>query len=304
MSYPTYNDYCRNLFGQRMLKLTINAGFGCPNRDGTLGVGGCTFCNNDAFSPAYCQPVKGIRQQIDEGIAFHRCRRRHRGGYLAYLQSYSNTYAPLEVLRRCYEEALAHEAVSGLVIGTRPDCVDDEKLDYLASLAQRHYVMVEYGIESCYDRTLRAINRGHDFACTAKAIDATAARGIHCGGHLILGLPGESEEEMLREADILSGLPLECLKLHQLQILRGSAMAADYARRPEAFPPPFTLEGYVELVCRFRLRLRKDMVVERYASEVPPRYQAAPERAFRHSDGSPVKGDELARRIAQRLGEL
>ncbi len=296
-----YVDYCIQVFGHRMQKLTIDAGFGCPHRDGKLGTGGCTFCNNNAFNPYYCKPSKSITQQIDEGIGFHSRRHRQRVGYLAYLQAYSNTYAPLALLRERYEEALTHPLVEGLVIATRPDCVEGETLDYIASLAREHYVMVEYGIESCYDRTLQRIHRGHDFACTVSAIGATALRGIPCGGHLILGLPEESREEMVAEAKILSQLPLTTLKLHQLQILRGSQMGKDYLNYPSSVPPPFTLEEYVALVCDFLERLRPDMVVERYAASVPPRYLAAPERSWRHHDGTPVKGNELADMVEAEL---
>lgn len=297
-----YADYCIQLFGHRMQKLTIHAGFGCPNRDGKLDFTGCTFCNNEAFNPIYCQPTKSITEQIDEGIRFHSHRHNQTVGYLAYLQAYSNTYAPLELLQERYEEALSHPRVEGLVIATRPDCVDEEKLDYIASLAQEHYVMVEYGIESCYDRTLqRIIHRGHDYACTVSAIEKTTRRGIPCGGHLILGLPGESREEIVAEAAILSQLPLTTLKLHQLQILRGSQMGKDYLNYPSSVPPPFTLEEYVALVCDFLERLRPDMVVERYAASVPPRYLAAPERSWRHHDGTPVKGNELADMVEAEL---
>lgn len=299
MRYKTYSQYCREVFGRRMQKLTIDAGFSCPNRDGTLGCGGCTFCNNEAFSPAYCHEAKSITQQIDEGIAFHSHRHRGECGYLAYMQSFSNTYAPLSLLRERYEEALAHPAVQGLVIGTRPDCVDEEKLDYLAHLAKSHYVMVEYGIESCYDRTLQLVRRGHDFACTERAIEATAARGIACGGHLILGLPGESREDILAEADILSKLPLDSLKLHQLQILKGTAMEQVY--REGRAPKPFTLTEYVALVRDFLQRLRPDIVVERFVSEVPPRWQAAPERGWKHADGTPLKAEEVTKMILESL---
>lgn len=298
MPRPTYAEYCRQIFGHRMQKLTINAGFSCPNRDGALATTGCSFCNNAAFNPTYCQPDKSITQQIDEGIAFHQRRRRHKGGYLAYFQAYSNTHAPLSVLQQRYAEALEHPMIDGLVIGTRPDCVDDAKLDYIATLAQQHYVMVEYGIESCYDATLRRVNRGHDYACTAQAIRVTAQRGIACGGHLILGLPGESSDDILAEADMLSQLPLTTLKLHQLQILHGSQMADDYLRNPASVPPPFTLDEYVDLVRLFLSRLRADIIVERYVSEVPSRFQADPSRAWHHSDGTAVKAEEVARLIA------
>ena len=293
------------MFGTRVQKLSIDAGFCCPNRDGTLNTGGCTFCNNDAFNPSYCQPEKSITQQLDEGIEFHEWRYRKAGRYLAYFQAYSNTYAPLEVLKDRYEEALRHEGVVGLVIGTRPDCVDEAKLDYIATLAQRHYVAVEYGIESCYDKTLARIHRGHDYACTVRAVEATARRGIHCGGHLILGLPGESREEMLAEAEMLSALPLESVKLHQLQILHGSLMAQEWARgeatAENGWLPPFGLEEYIGLVCDFVERLRPDMVVERFAGEVPPRFQAAPERSWRRDDGRLIRNEEIPQRVTAEL---
>lgn len=303
--YCSYSDYFKQLFGTRVQKLSIDAGFCCPNRDGTLNTGGCTFCNNDAFNPSYCQPEKSITQQLDEGIEFHEWRYRKAGKYLAYFQAYSNTYAPLEVLKERYEEALRHEGVVGLVIGTRPDCVDEAKLDYIASLAQRHYVAVEYGIESCYDKTLARIHRGHDYACTVRAVEATARRGIHCGGHLILGLPGESREEMLAEAEMLSALPLESVKLHQLQILHGSLMAQEWAKgeatAENGWLPPFGLEEYIGLVCDFVERLRPDMVVERFAGEVPPRFQAAPERSWRRADGRLIRNEEIPQRVTAEL---
>ena len=260
-----------------------------------------TFCNNEAFNPAYCHLTKSITEQIDEGIRFHSHHHNHTIGYLAYLQAYSNTYAPLELLRKRYEEALSHPKVEGLVIATRPDCVDKEKLNYIASLAKNHYVMVEYGIESCNDRTLRRIRRGHDYACTADTIEETTRRGIPCGGHLILGLPGESREEIMAEASTLSQLPLTTLKLHQLQILRGSQMGEAYLRDPATVPPSFSLDEYIALVCDFLERLRPDIIVERYAASVPPRYQVAPERGWKHHDGTPVKGSELADIVAAEL---
>ncbi len=223
-SYLTYADYCRKRFGGTVQKIAVDGGFTCPNRDGTLGLGGCTFCAGEAFAPSYCRTAGSITEQIDEGIRFHTRRHRQKSLYLAYFQSYSNTYAPLEVLRARYEEALAHSRVSGIVISTRPDCVSEPTLDLLRTLGKQKYIAVEYGIESCYDQTLRTVHRGHTFECTRQAILATAARGIDVGGHLILGLPGESREQMLAEADILSALPLSTLKLHQLQLLRGTEM--------------------------------------------------------------------------------
>ena len=211
--FNSYAAYFKRTFGSRMQKVTINAGFGCPNRDGTLSTGGCTFCRNDAFTPSYCDSTKSITQQIEEGIEFHRRRYRTAQRYLAYFQSYSNTYAPLERLRRCYDEALAHPEVAGIVVGTRPDCVDEQKLDYFACLARDKYVILEYGVESCYDSTLERINRGHNFAAAERAIHLTAERGIHCGAHFILGLPGESEQMMIDQVAKINSLPLTTIKV-------------------------------------------------------------------------------------------
>ena len=236
--YNSYSSYFKRIAGFRLQKLSIDAGFTCPNRSkdyaarfsGTASAGeGCTFCNNGAFNPNYCTPVKSITRQLDEGIEFHQHRYSKAGGYLAYFQAYSNTYAPLELLKELYGEALRHPLVKGIIIGTRPDCVDEEKLDYIASLKASHHVAVEYGIESCYDDTLQRIHRGHGFEATRRAIAMTAERGILCGGHIILGLPGESREMMLEEVDILNGLPLDTLKMHQLQILKGTAMERELA---------------------------------------------------------------------------
>lgn len=294
MRYNAYSNYFRSKFGTRVQKLSIDGGFSCPNRDGRCGTGGCTFCTNEAFNPSYCRRVATITEQIDEGIAFHRHRYRSAPVYLAYFQAYSNTYAPLEVLRERYDEALRHEGVVGLVVGTRPDCVDEAVLDLLADYARRCYVAVEYGIESCYDRTLRAINRGHDFACTQRAIHATVARGLSVGGHLILGLPGESRDDLLAEADIVNALPLTTVKFHQLQILRGTEMERQY--QDETFRKTllqFSLDEYIALVCDLLERLRPDLVVERLAGEVPPRYQACPERSFRRADGRLLRNEEI-----------
>ena len=291
LHYSSYAQYFRRVYGARLQKLSIDAGFSCPNRTGRDN-GGCTFCRNEAFNPSYCSPSKSITQQIDEGIEFHRRRYRNAGHYLAYFQPYSNTNAPLEVLREHYEEALRHPEVEGLVIGTRPDCVDDSKLDYIATIAKEHFVSLEYGIESCYDRTLRRIKRGHDFACSRRAIEATAARGIHCGIHLILGLPGESREEMLKEADVINQLPVNSLKLHQLQIIRGTEMEEEARKEPESFVV-FGLEENVELVCDFLERLREDILIERFAGEVPPRYQAFGERSWRRKDGRLLRNEEI-----------
>lgn len=309
--YYSLADYMSEQMGGRVQKLCIDGGFTCPNRSADRTKGGCTFCNNEAFNPSYCHGKGGLSRpngsnapklglwgtvpittQIDEGIKFHAKRYRKSVRYLAYFQTFSNTNAPVDTLRQRYAEALSHPMIDGLVIATRPDCVDDEKLDFIASLAREHYVTMEYGIESCYDATLRLINRGHDYACTCRAIEATAQRGLHCGGHVILGLPGESRDMMLDEARMLNQLPLNSIKFHQLQILKGSAMADDLALgRP--VPKGFALEEYIALVCDIVERLRPDMAIERFAGEVPPRYQACPERSWRRIDGRLLRNEEL-----------
>lgn len=296
MRYNNFASFFRQRFGGRAQKLSIDAGFSCPNRDGTLSRGGCAFCNNDAFNPSYCVPSKSITQQIDEGILFHDRRYRKASVYLAYFQAYSNTYAPLDVLRQRYSEALFHPRIAGLVVGTRPDCVDEDVLDYLATLATSHFVAVEYGIESCYDATLQRINRGHTFAVTAAAVEATARHGIFCGGHLVLGLPGEHRDEIIAEADIINRLPLNSIKLHQLQLLRGSSLGQQYIDNPAAVLadcPHYELPDYVSLVCDFVERLRPDIIVERFAGEAPPRFQLCPERSWRKPDGRLIRNEEI-----------
>ncbi len=273
--FNSYAAYFKRLFGGRVQKVAVNAGFTCPNRDGRISTGGCTFCNNEAFTPSYCRPDKSITRQIDEGIEFHRRRYRNASQFLVYFQSYTNTYAPLDDLRRCYDEALAHEGVIGIVVGTRPDCVNEELLDYFASVARDHYVTIEYGIESTFDETLKAINRGHDFACAQRAVEMTAERGLHVGAHFILGLPGESDEMLIAQTEKINALPLTTVKFHQLQIFRGTTMAREYDLHPERFRF-WTLDEYIALFTQILRRLRPDLVVERFASEAPPRYHYGP----------------------------
>jgi radical SAM protein (TIGR01212 family) len=274
--YRSYAEYFREHYGERVQKLTVDAGFTCPNRDRTKGYGGCAYCNNDAFSPSYCHPRKSITQQLLEGIEFHKVRYRKAEHYLAYFQAYSNTYAPAERLRAAYEEALSVPGVVGIVIGTRPDCVEEAMLDYLSALSRICHVVVEYGVESCYNRTLERINRRHTFEQSVAAIETTHRHNIRTGAHLILGLPGETDEDMLAEADILNRLPLQTLKLHQLQIPVNTAFAREYAVHPEQFQL-FRMEEYIHFVVRFLELLRPDMVVERFAGEMPPRYLVAPQ---------------------------
>lgn len=257
--------------GSRVQKVAINGGFTCPNRDGKLSTGGCSFCNNEAFTPSYCLPSKSVTQQIDEGVEFHLRRYRTATQYLAYFQPFSNTYAPLDDLRKLYNEALSHPSIAGVIVGTRPDCVDSEKLDYFAELARSKYVALEYGIESTFDATLERINRGHNFAQARWAVEQTARRGIQVGAHFILGFPGESEDMLRTQIDVINSLPLSTVKFHQLQIFASTPMAAEYDATPESFPF-WELDEYIDFFIGLLEHLRPDIVVERFASEAPPRY--------------------------------
>lgn len=252
-------------------KISVDAGFTCPNRDGTLSHEGCTFCRNDAFTPAYCSARKSITRQIDEGMAFHAGRRGEADGCIVYFQSYSNTYAPLDRLASLYQEALSHPGVVGLVIGTRPDTVDSEKLDYIAGLARQRYVAVEYGIESTDDDTLRLINRRHDFLTAQRAVEQTAARGIDVGAHFILGLPDQSAATLIAQAPIIARLPLTSIKFHRLQIFRSTPMAELWQREPWRFAA-WSAEEYIDILAEIIRWLPPSMAIERLSGEVPPRY--------------------------------
>ncbi len=268
--YNAWSEQSRRLYGTRIQKLAVNAGFSCPNRDGTLGTEGCTFCNNEGFIPSYCRPSASVQEQLDTGLAFVKKRYPRAGRFVAYFQAYSNTHATLDRMRAIYEEALSHPAISGLVIGTRPDCVDVDKLDYLAGLSKQYFIKIEYGVESCHDETLRRVRRGHLFAQSQKAIRMSAERGLMTGIHLIFGLPGESRQQMLEQVTAINELPVHTAKFHQLQIVKGTEMAREYAEHPERFEL-FSLEDYVEFVSDFLKRLRPDIAIERLSGEVPPR---------------------------------
>ena len=272
-----YNDYGSWLTAQvgvKVQKISLNAGFTCPNRDGRVGTGGCTYCNNQTFNPDYCTPSKSIAQQLEEGKRFF-SRKYPAMKYLAYFQAYTNTYGSLSDLQAKYEEALGVPDVVGMVVGTRPDCMPPDLLDYLAEVNRRTFLVVEYGIESVYDRTLLRINRGHTHEQTVDTIMRTSARDIRVGAHLILGLPQENREAMLHEAEILSSLPLTTLKLHQLQLIRGTRMADEYADNPSDFHL-FTADEYIDLVIDFVERLRSDIVLERFVSQSPSSLLAVP----------------------------
>jgi hypothetical protein len=273
--YNAYAPYFKNLFGERVQKISVDAGFTCPNRDGSKGRGGCTYCNNDAFNPSYCDPNKSIAQQVEEGIEFHKVRYRRAKNYLVYFQPYSNTYAPLDHLKNLYETALSYPEVAGLVIGTRPDCVDREKLKYLEELSKNHYITIEYGLESVYNATLKRINRQHTHQESVEAISLTKEFGLNTGAHFIFGLPGESREMMLESAKEISSLPLNSVKFHQLQIVEGTAMAKDYKKNPDDYDL-FSFNDYIDFIIRFTERLNPEFIIERFAGEVPPRFLAGP----------------------------
>ncbi len=270
--FNSYPDYMRKVFGTRVQKVAVDAGFTCPNHDGKVGTGGCTFCNNDAFNPSYCSASKPIRQQLQDGMKFHKTRYRSTRKYIAYFQAYSNTYKPLNELERIYQEALDEEDIVGLVIGTRPDCIDESLLDYFRLLSEKAYLVIEYGIESVYNKTLQKINRGHTFEDSVEALEKTAQRGILAGGHMIFGLPGEKREEMLDSARIISELPLHSVKFHQLQIMKNTRMAEEYNEHPERFYFLPDIEDYLEFMVQYIEHLNSSFILERIAGETPPRF--------------------------------
>ena len=273
--YNAYAPYFKQKFGERVQKISVDAGFTCPNRDGSLSNGGCTYCNNNAFNPSYCNPKKPIEQQVVEGIEFHKVRYRRASSYLVYFQPYSNTYKPLSELKTLYESALRQQGVIGLVIGTRPDCIGDEKLDYLKKLSEDYYIIIEYGIESIYNETLNRINRRHSFEQSLEAITKTAKFGINTGAHFIFGLPGETREMMMESVSQISKLQLTTIKFHQLQIVEGTAMASDYQLNPNDYNL-FSFKEYIDFIVSFTEKLNPYFIIERFAGEVPPRFLAGP----------------------------
>lgn len=280
---PPYNDFgswLRSHFPFKVQKISVDAGFSCPNRDGRISMGGCSFCNNSTFNPSYCDKNKKIREQLETGKRFF-SRKYPDMRYLAYFQAYTNTYGTVERLKAMYEEALGTENVVGIVIGTRPDCVDDELLDYLAQLSRQTFVIVEYGIESANDDTLMRINRGHTFECSCRAIKETSERGIFTGGHVILGLPGEDAEESLRQASLISSTKLDILKIHQLQIIRGTELEREYQRKAFSL---YTADEYISLLARYIRLLRKDLILERFTSQSPKELLVAPDWGLKNHE--------------------
>lgn len=280
--YHAYNDWAKSHLGGRYQKISIDAGFTCPNRDGAKGVGGCSFCNNEGFTPSYLREQPLILDQIETGIRFMKRRYPETKGFLAYFQSYSNTYADLEHLKRTYAPALEHPDICGIVVGTRPDCLPDETLDYLAELAKSTMIELEIGIESCNDEVLRECLRGHDFACTQDAIERAAKRGLFITGHLLLGLPLETEESLIEGAKALSALPIDALKFHQLQIVNHTRLANQYREDP-ASVPLLSPERYIDAVIDMLEQLPPSVKIQRIGSEVPPHIRVSPDWGMRLS---------------------
>lgn len=272
--YRDYASYIKEKFGVRVQKIALNPGFGCPNRDGKIGFGGCTYCNNKTFSPFYGQAEKPISQQMDEGIDFF-AKKYKAQKYIAYFQSYTNTYADIDTLRGIYQSALTRDDVVGLTVATRPDCVDDATLDLLSEFAKKYYTVLEIGVESCYDETLKMLNRGHTFAQAEDTIKRAHNAGLETCAHLIMYLPNETTEMMFKTADMMSQLPVNILKLHQLQIIKGTKIEQQFYNQPEMFHLP-DVEEYAEFAARYALRTRRDMIFERFVSESPRNMLVAP----------------------------
>jgi radical SAM protein (TIGR01212 family) len=292
--YNAYKDYLRTRFEGRLQKVSVDAGFTCPNRDGVKAIGGCTYCNNDSFVPPYCKPGMSIAEQVDAGVEYLSRRYKARQ-FVVYFQAYSNTYAPLEYLKTLYSQALKHPQVRGLVIGTRPDCVDQAKITYFEQLARDYYISLEYGLESIHDLTLERINRGHDFREWAEAVEKTAGRGIHIASHVILGLPGETREQMLQIAEVISRYPIDSLKIHHLHIVKKTALATQYKREPF---PVFGYNEYISFVIEFLQRLRPDIYIQRLVGETHPRNLVAPIWGVRANTVQRHIEDEMQRRGA------
>ena len=290
--YNSYSKYVRRTFGERVQKISVDGGFTCPNRDGSKGRGGCTYCNNDTFNPFYTSAQKSISEQIEEGIAFFEPKYKTQK-YIAYFQAYTNTYDSIERLENLYSEALSHPKVIGLSISTRPDSINAEVVNLLEKLAKDHYITVELGIESTKDESLKLINRCHTFQDTIDAYQLLENKGIHLGGHLIIGLQGEETSDFINHAKEISKLPIEFLKLHQLQIIKGTVMAKQYNEKPSNFSL-FDVDTYINEVCTILQYLRSDIVLERFSSESPKDMLIAP-----HWGG--LKNFEITDKIVKQL---
>jgi radical SAM protein (TIGR01212 family) len=272
--YLDYSSFIKSTFGERVQKISLDIGFSCPNRDGSKGYGGCTYCNNNTFNPDYCEPTKSIKEQLEQGIAFFG-KKYNSIHYLAYFQAYTNTYSDLDSLKKMYEEALNVDGVIGLVIGTRPDCISDEVIEYLSFLSKKYFISLEFGVESTNEKTLLSVNRCHTFEETKATFEKCKNKGFHLGAHIILGLPGENKQDLLNHAFEVSKLPIDTLKMHHLQIVKNSVMAIQHKRNPENFNL-FSSEDYIEFISNFISHLRPDIIIERFISETPQDLLIAP----------------------------
>lgn len=290
--YRDFGSWIREQFPFRVQKISIDAGFTCPNRDGSIGTGGCTYCNNHTFNPSYCDPHQRITTQLEEGKRFF-ARKYPNMKYLAYFQAYTNTYGSMASLQSMYEEALRVEDVVGIVIGTRPDCMSEELLDYLEELNRRTFLLVEYGVETANDDTLRRIRRGHTFAESQHAIERTHQRGICTGAHIIVGLPDESASETIAQAPLISALPIDILKIHQLQIIQHTQLAREYREKPFHV---YTVDEYMDVMIRYLEQLRPNLVIERFVSQSPPQLLIAPQWG--------LKNYEFTEKLCKRMREL
>lgn len=289
--YNDFSTWLRRQLGCKVQKISIDAGFSCPNRDGTLATGGCVFCDNKAFSPAYCRGNKSVKRQVEDGISFFK-RKYKDMKYLAYFQAFTNTYAPVEHLKSLYEEALSIEDVVGIVIGTRPDCVSDDILNYLEELNCQTFMIVEYGIESTDNEMLKRINRGHTYECSVRAIERTKERDILVGGHVILGLPGMTEEDSIMEVERLNNTQLDILKLHQLQVVKNTRLAEEYLEKPFKV---FNIDEYIRLVATLIQHIRPDMILDRFISQSPAEMLIAPKWGIKNYEFANALDNYLAK---------
>jgi radical SAM protein (TIGR01212 family) len=293
--YNNYSTFIKSKFGQRVQKVSLDTGFTCPNRDGSKGVGGCTYCNNNSFNPDYCKPTKSITQQLQEGIDFF-SKKYKSHQYLAYFQAYTNTYSDFKLLKEIYTEAVSHPDIIGMVIGTRPDCINEDIINFLSELSEKYYISLEFGVESTIDRTLDLINRCHSYQETQDAYQLAINKGLHLGAHMIIGLPGESREDILNHARELSKLPINTLKLHQLQIIKNTMMAYQLKHTPDMFHL-FEVDEYIDLMTDFVALLRPDIIIERFISESPEELLIAPKW------GNSIKNYQMVDKIDKRLIE-
>ena len=292
--YNDFNSHIKRRFSERVQKISLNTGFTCPNRDGTKGRGGCTYCNNDTFNPIYCKPENGITEQLNEGIAFFSKKYKSQH-YLAYFQAYTNTYSDIKKIKKLYLEAVNHPGVVGLVIATRPDCINEKLIDFLSFLSKTYFVSLELGVESTLNKTLESVNRCHTYEETVQAFKMASGKGVHLGAHLIIGLPGETKTDMLTHATEISKLPIDSLKLHQLQIVKHTMMSKQFKQKPEQFPL-FSVDEYIDFITEFIAHLRPDIIIERFIGESPLHLLIAPK-------WNGLKNFEVVAKIDKRLSE-